>query len=266
MPGPPRIRPGMPHRWPCRRGPANPPDGIATAASADGLAGGGPGSRVHSGAAGRGRPGPVLVRPRGRVERSGVTSRRGVRSLLTGVKFGPAVIRGCPGVEICSTIGAPGPSSSSAANSDAARRPLGEVDHLGGHIPRPVAGRHPHFQRLGRAGVPRLGTDQFHGAPDRHPPPHADPLDLVLEHERVEVEVLVLDLPAYRRAARAPTVGLQVQAKEPSCPRRPSGWARPSSPVPGRNCRRRSVSGPRTSTPHHASLGRKRRGGPGTSC
>ena len=81
-----------------------------------------------------------------------------------------------------------------------------------GHVAGPVRDRSPHLECLGRAGIPPLAADQL-GPADRHPAPRRRPLDLVFEHQRLEVEVLVLDLPAHRRQAASPLVRLEQQRR-----------------------------------------------------
>ena len=89
------------------------------------------------------------------------------------------------------------PPGSFMARSRCVAVPSGKSITASRNVTRLVRDRCPHLDRLGRAGIPLLTADQLR-SPDRHSTPNTNPFDLILHDQRLEVEVLVLDLPAHR--------------------------------------------------------------------
>ncbi len=90
------------------------------------------------------------------------------------------------------------------------RGPFGKGDHALNHVPRLVGHRRLDAESVGRPRVPPLRSHHRRLA-NRRLSPLANPLDLVFEDQRFEVEVLVLRHPTNLRHASATFVGLKDQ-------------------------------------------------------
>ena len=132
--------------------------------------------------------GRILVRPR----RSGRERRRAFTPARAVVHGGKAGTRGD-----ARDRGARRRWACPEHQARVARGPFGEVDDRLGQVARLVLDVRADLERLGRPRVPVLAANQGR-SPDRHLAPLARPFGLVFHRERLEVEVLVADLPAHR--------------------------------------------------------------------
>ncbi len=88
--------------------------------------------------------------------------------------------------------------------------PFRNVDHSLRQIPGPVLNRGSHLECFGRTGVPLLLAVCL-GARIGTAPPDADSFDLILDHQRLEIEVFILGIPTNGRRAAAAHVGVEQQ-------------------------------------------------------